>query len=449
MRVSNCVVGVVAAVMLAACGSNPQQGAVAPTASVEPSSTADPPPMATNATTTTTAATEATTTSVDTAGTGRLRVTQHQTDCCYTEGQVSSLIVRDTDGISVADRDFQGLGEIEAVVDLRLPPGTYAVESYQRPCDGNCSQLDAITDDCTLRVDIGAAEEHFLTVEFAPGKGCTIASTDEPLASPVPDEFALREDYPSCGTDFGLIEPPDGNNGQERQCFIDANDARHPAELAAYEAGATADSPDFFVYRSNADGSVVVFRPNLGRTSDGPWRRFTCTGLVHDEARGFDLTGCTASVVLAAAGGPTSSVVNGTEPVVLDLNGGCNEASFWARNDEGTSALLLSITVDRSAEGPVDIAVDLPDPAIYAELQHGTDLGQSLCGDVVTPPYHVSEDLPIASGHLVIHLERLPRSCDGGGPPNGTVDVTNLVAIDGTRIADMTLQTSFLGCYVG
>lgn len=230
-----------------------------------------------------------------TVATGRLRVTQHQTSCCYTEGQVSFLTVRDGSGVVVAHRQFEAISMIVPVFDLGLPAGTYEIESYQQPCEGNCGALDPPTDKCTTQVDLAAGAEVFLTAAFAPGAGCSIDRTDTPLASPVPDVFAFREPYTVCGIDFSL-EIEGDNPGRERICFADANKAGTTAELSAYEAGATPGSPDFLVYRANADGSVEVFLPNLGRDTDGPWRRYTCSGLHPDTARGFVLDGCTEPV---------------------------------------------------------------------------------------------------------------------------------------------------------
>ncbi len=231
-------------------------------------------------------------TTTTTAVTGRLRITQHQTSCCYTEGQVSFLTVRDASGVEVANREFQAINPILPVVDLGLPIGTYDVESYQRPCDGNCGFLDAATDQCKLQVDVAAGAEVFLTASFAPGEGCSIAQTDTALQSPVPDLFAFREPYEDCGLDFSL-EMVGDVPGQGRTCLAEANNGGRTAELSAYEAGATPGSPDFIVYRTNADRSVDVFLPNLGRESDGPWRHYGCSGLRPDAAQGFALDGCT------------------------------------------------------------------------------------------------------------------------------------------------------------
>jgi len=259
---------------LAGCGS-PSSSVAAPQSSATVSSPLTEPP-----TTTTTALT------------GHLRITQHQTSCCYTEGQVSFLTVRDASGLEVANREFNAIDPILPVVDLWLSIGSYNVDSYQRPCDGNCGSLDAVTDQCNVQIDVAAGAKVFLTASFAPGEGCSIAQTETALRSPVPDLFAFREPYEDCGLDFSL-EMVGDVPGQGRTCFAEANAGGRAAELSAYQAGATPGPPDFIVYRTNADRSVEVFLPNLGRESDGPWRHYVCSGLRPDATQGFALDGCT------------------------------------------------------------------------------------------------------------------------------------------------------------
>ena len=55
-------------------------------------------------------------------GNARLRVTQHETLCCYAEGSVSFLEIRDSTGAVVALRQFRAEGMIHPGVDQRLAP---------------------------------------------------------------------------------------------------------------------------------------------------------------------------------------------------------------------------------------------------------------------------------------------------------------------------------------
>jgi hypothetical protein len=101
-----------------------------------------------------------------------LRIHQRQTSCCYIEGQVSYLIVRDEDGHVVVNRAFSGIRPNRPAVDVHLAPGRYVVTSYQRPCDGNCGYLDPPTDRCRQSVTLTPHDDVVLNVEFAPGQGC-------------------------------------------------------------------------------------------------------------------------------------------------------------------------------------------------------------------------------------------------------------------------------------
>jgi hypothetical protein len=91
--------------------------------------------------------------------------------CCYIEGQVSYLIVTDREGSQIAKRAFQTDDPDTPVIDVRLVPGLYFVDSYQRPCDATCDYLDPPTDECTKMATIAPGDDVVLTAEFATGAG--------------------------------------------------------------------------------------------------------------------------------------------------------------------------------------------------------------------------------------------------------------------------------------
>lgn len=293
--------------------------------------------------------------------TGRLRVIQHQTACCYDEGSISSVIVSDATGATMQTRRFQRFGDIQPVLDVDLPPGTYNIESFQQPCDGSCGNLDPKTDDCTTTIEIASNSTHFVTAEFAPWAGCTLAETD-----------------------------------------------------------------------------------------DGPWRRYTCTDLEPDPARVFTLTNCTEPIVLTAAdGAPEDPSPSAAQPIVLSRSGGCNDAFFWATNEDSTIALLVDIISDRPSGEQIDMSVDLPHSGITVTLQRGSGLDQALCGDVVDEHYRVDSNIPVKQAHLEIHLDALDsRRCAAADAPNGELELQDVVADDGTSVADASIHTNAIGCYV-
>jgi hypothetical protein len=96
----------------------------------------------------------------------------------YVEGSMSYLRVLHR-GRIVLRRVRQG------PVRARLHPraGLYRVESFQRPCDGNCSLLDPPTDRCSKRVRVYGGEGARVGIVTRPGRGCVVR-VREPAAFP-------------------------------------------------------------------------------------------------------------------------------------------------------------------------------------------------------------------------------------------------------------------------
>ena len=102
--------------------------------------------------------------------TGRLVVEKSLADGpIYTEGSSTHVrIVRD-DGATIVD----GVKTIETLstplLDEALRPGTYTVETVERPCQGNCDHLDAPaeTTRCTLDVDVKIGETTTVSIVLA------------------------------------------------------------------------------------------------------------------------------------------------------------------------------------------------------------------------------------------------------------------------------------------
>lgn len=56
-------------------------------------------------------------------------------------------------------------------VDLR-GPDDYVVESWVRPCDGNCDTLDPATDHCSQTFSIEEGEDLVLSIQYRAGHPC-------------------------------------------------------------------------------------------------------------------------------------------------------------------------------------------------------------------------------------------------------------------------------------
>lgn len=214
---------------------------------------------------------------------GSLFLVHHQTACCYSEGQISFLQVTSPAGDIVADRAYAALGSSVAVLDLPVNAGRYHVRSWERPCDGSCppdprseQMLDPVTDECAVDVDIAQGERQERTIEFAPGKGCTIIVGA--AAVTVPTSVSLRPDVLGCGTDFGF---DDRTRTTAQDCLLDAFVHGKQAEAMSYEPSADPERPRFLITMTTTDGVVVFERadPDVDR-----WTRTQCSGL----ARGSD-----------------------------------------------------------------------------------------------------------------------------------------------------------------
>jgi len=58
---------------------------------------------------------------------------------------------------------------------ISLPAGSYQLESWARPCDGNCGHLDGPTDRCTGTFPLVGGETTAIEITASPGKPCTFA----------------------------------------------------------------------------------------------------------------------------------------------------------------------------------------------------------------------------------------------------------------------------------
>jgi hypothetical protein len=91
----------------------------------------------------------------------------------YVEGSIWHLRVVGSAGDAVLDRDLKN-----DRVSLKIPAGRYRLESYERPCDGNCGYLDPPTDNCSGIVTAEAGATVTVRVTLKPAKGCTIGTVE-------------------------------------------------------------------------------------------------------------------------------------------------------------------------------------------------------------------------------------------------------------------------------
>ncbi len=133
-------------------------------------------------------------------------------------------------------------------------------------------------------------------------------------------------------------------------------------------------------------------------------------------------------------------------PLELTETGGCGDAFFWATTADGTRALVVTVELrDRSATGPTEHEVALPDPSAEVELWEGTELTSMMCNDVVLG--EVTEEVPVTAGDVRITLQ--PRPEGSMDYVDGKAELTGLVADDGTVLPDLQIKTTSIGFYAG
>ena len=97
--------------------------------------------------------------------------------CCYREGSLSYVGISQIGNDMITTKVVRPLAGLDPIllVETEVQPGTYVVTSFQRPCDGNCSVLNAPIDRCDsepIEVQEGATVS--VLVSVIPFGGCTI-----------------------------------------------------------------------------------------------------------------------------------------------------------------------------------------------------------------------------------------------------------------------------------
>jgi hypothetical protein len=152
--------------------------------------------------------------------------------------------------------------------------------------------------------------------------------------------------------------------------------------------------------------------------------------------------------VLAGCGEQDDVRSGGTGATALEFtrSGGCGDAYFWATTEDDEHAVVVSVDLrDRSTSGPTVVDVSLPDSAVDIELWEGTGLGSLMCNDVVEG--EVTSETPVVEGAGTITVE--PRAEDDVDYVDGKLELTGLVADDGTELPDLAIKTTSIGFYAG
>ncbi|MGY1814384.1 hypothetical protein [Blastococcus sp. SYSU D00820] len=158
------------------------------------------------------------------------------------------------------------------------------------------------------------------------------------------------------------------------------------------------------------------------------------------------LCACT-STVPGQATPPGAGGAAGPGELEFTRDGGCGEVTIWAATEEADRAFRVTVDVsDRSTVAPTTYDVDLRDPTVIAQLLTGSNLTDNFCTDVIdsaSQPTDVAE-VTTGTGELVVDPPEGGEDC-----VHAELTLTGVVASDGTRIGDITMETDFAGCHVG
>lgn len=134
----------------------------------------------------------------------------------------------------------------------------------------------------------------------------------------------------------------------------------------------------------------------------------------------------------------------------LTRSGGCGEAYLWAADEDGAVAVTVGVDVrPLSPDAPTEVAIDLSDPEVDATLLRGEDLPRNFCTDLPDGDSEPTGRSPLVAGTGTLVVE--PGTVDEVPCATGTgrLELTGVVAEDGTDVGSVTLTTDAIGCYSG
>lgn len=138
-------------------------------------------------------------------------------------------------------------------------------------------------------------------------------------------------------------------------------------------------------------------------------------------------------------------------PIELTAGDGCGDASFWgmARTDSGEIAVSVSIEArDRSTVDPTTWDFVVPDAGVTVEILQGQYLETYFCNDVRVGSEPARQGAVAGAGTITLDPRpEVPAArC---GSVSGELELTGLVAADGTAFAPIRITTDSIGCYSG
>ncbi len=103
----------------------------------------------------------------------------------FIEGSVTHLRIVGPDGAVIVD----GLRPVETLdrplLDQALPAGSYELTAVERPCEGNCSMLDAPADStrCVFEVHVTAGRKTEVAILLGGSAGAVVSDCSETVGA--------------------------------------------------------------------------------------------------------------------------------------------------------------------------------------------------------------------------------------------------------------------------
>jgi hypothetical protein len=152
----------------------------------------------------------------------------------------------------------------------------------------------------------------------------------------------------------------------------------------------------------------------------------------------------------------TSGEVQGATgpPVTIDLvrSGACGDAFFWAVSADGHTAVTAEVTYSRPAGASPTVAIPFSLPGnrnVKVEVLTGHDLSRNFCTDLPDMSSQPESRSPAVAGKGRVTIDPPPAKGNPCGRTSGALDLSGLVAADGTEFSPITVQSRNIGCYAG
>ncbi len=164
------------------------------------------------------------------------------------------------------------------------------------------------------------------------------------------------------------------------------------------------------------------------------------------------LVACTSDTSDPLTSGESQGATGAPAAINLVRSGACGDAFFWAESADGDTAVTAEVTYSRPAGANPTVAIPFSLPgnrAVKVEVLTGRDLSRNFCTDVLDMSSQPESRSPAVAGEGRVTIDAPPAKGNACGRTFGTLDLSGLVAEDGSVFSPITVQTRNIGCFAG